>query len=58
MQELPILPIYFYVVSGLVNPQVEGFYTELEMPDGSRIPNLQDLHPLRAIRMARGEEAR
>ncbi len=58
VQELPILPIYFYVVSGLVNPQVEGFYSELSLPDGSRIPNLQDLHPLRAIRMARGEEAR
>lgn len=47
--ELPILPIYFYVVNGLVRPEVEGFYTELVQPDGRRLPNLQNLHPLRAI---------
>ena len=45
----PVLPIYFYVVSGLVKPHVEGFYTELELADGSRAPNLQDLHPLREV---------
>lgn len=50
-EELPILPIYFYVVSGLVSPRVEGFHTELVMPDGSRLPNLQNLHPLRGLRM-------
>ena len=49
--EFPILPIYFYVVSGLVSPEVDGFYAELEMPDGTRLPNLQSLHPLRGIAM-------
>ena len=47
----PVLPLYFYVWSGLVKPEVGGFVTELEMPDGSRRPNLQDLHPLRGLRM-------
>jgi oligopeptide transport system substrate-binding protein len=49
----PIIPIYFYVNSGLVAPHVEGFYTHLS--DGR--PNLQDLHPLRAIAVqgARGD---
>ncbi|MHC5011544.1 MAG: peptide ABC transporter substrate-binding protein [Planctomycetota bacterium] len=45
----PILPVYFYVVSGLVKPWVTGFYWTLEMPDGSSRPNLQDIHPLRGI---------
>ena len=49
----PVIPIYFYVVSGLVKPHVEGFYTELELPDGTRAPNLQDLHPLREVRVGR-----
>ncbi len=49
----PVIPIYFYVVSGLVSPAVEGFYTELTLPDGSRAANLQDLHPLREVRMRR-----
>ena len=47
--EFPIMPIYFYVVSGLVRPGIEGFYSELEFEDGTRGANLQDLHPLRAI---------
>jgi oligopeptide transport system substrate-binding protein len=49
-QEFPILPIYFYVVTGLKSPRVEGFYTKVE-EDGRLIPNLQDIHPLREIRM-------
>jgi oligopeptide transport system substrate-binding protein len=53
VEDLPIVPIYFYVVSGLVRPEVEGFYTELDLPEG-RVPNLQDLHPLRDIRVNRG----
>lgn len=48
---LPVVPVYFYVVSGLVKPHVKGFYTELELPDGGRAPNLQDLHPLREVRV-------
>ncbi|HVP28642.1 MAG TPA: peptide ABC transporter substrate-binding protein [Myxococcota bacterium] len=45
----PVLPVYFYVTSGLVSPRVRGFYVELEQEDGTRTPNLQQLHPLRAI---------
>jgi oligopeptide transport system substrate-binding protein len=41
----PVIPIYFYVTSGLVSPRVEGFHAWLE---GGR-PNLQDLHPLRGL---------
>jgi hypothetical protein len=37
------------VVSGLVAPHVGGFYAELVDADGSRRPNLQDLHPLRGM---------
>ena len=47
----PIMPIYFYVVSGLVQPHVRGFHTELELPDGTRTPNIQDIHPIRGIRV-------
>lgn len=50
---LPVLPVYFYVTSGLVSPRVRGFYVELEQADGTRTPNLQGLHPLRALRIAR-----
>lgn len=48
-EAFPILPLHFYVVSGLVAPRVGGFYAELEDEDGSRRPNLQDLHPLRGM---------
>jgi oligopeptide transport system substrate-binding protein len=41
----PVIPIYFYVTSGLISPRVEGFHAWLA--DGR--PNLQDLHPLRAL---------
>jgi hypothetical protein len=40
-----VIPIYFYVTSGLVSPRVEGFHTWLA--DGR--PNLRDLHPLRGL---------
>ncbi|HVU04266.1 MAG TPA: peptide ABC transporter substrate-binding protein [Polyangiaceae bacterium] len=49
--ELPILPVYFYVVSGLVSPKVKGFYPRLVFEDGHTTPNLMDIHPLRDIRM-------
>ena len=52
-QGFPVIPIYFYTVYGLVRPEVGGFYSELVDPDGTRRPNLQDLHPLRGIRDAR-----
>lgn len=38
MDEMPIIPIYFYVSRNLVRPHVRGFYN-----------NLQDTHPLNAI---------
>ncbi len=46
---LPIIPLYFYVVSGLVKPNVKGFYTKLSQADGSTRPNPRDIHPLREI---------
>jgi len=38
MEELPIIPIYYYVSRNMVRPRVRGFYN-----------NLQDLHPLNAL---------
>jgi oligopeptide transport system substrate-binding protein len=55
--ELPILPLYFYVVSGLVRPSVRGFYATLHFDDGTTAPNLQDLHPLRDLWMGEGSKA-
>ncbi|MDX2054714.1 MAG: peptide ABC transporter substrate-binding protein [Polyangiaceae bacterium] len=52
--EFPIMPVYFYVVSGLVKPTLRGFYSQIELPDGTRAPNLKDLHPLRDIWVERG----
>lgn len=50
-EAFPILPLYYYVVSGLVDPRVQGFHSELVDPDGTTRPNLQDLHPLRGMWM-------
>jgi oligopeptide transport system substrate-binding protein len=47
----PVIPIYFYVSSGLIRPGIEGFYSQLQFSDGTRGSNLQDLHPLRDLRM-------
>jgi oligopeptide transport system substrate-binding protein len=47
--ELPIIPLYFYVVSGLVHQNVGGFYSTLQFEDGKTSPNFQDLHPLRDL---------
>jgi oligopeptide transport system substrate-binding protein len=38
MDELPIIPIYYYVSRNLVKPYVRGWYN-----------NLQDIHPLNTI---------
>jgi oligopeptide transport system substrate-binding protein len=38
MDQLPIIPVYYYVSRNLVKPYVRGLYN-----------NLQDHHPLRAI---------
>jgi ABC-type oligopeptide transport system substrate-binding subunit len=43
MDELPIIPFYFYVSKSLVKPYVRGFYN-----------NVQDAHPLSAIWFDRG----
>ena len=40
MSELPIIPIYFYVSTNLVNPRVKGFSG-----------NIQDVHPLHILRV-------
>ena len=50
---LPVMPMYFYVTTGLVKPHVEGFHSRLRDVDGSWIPNLQDLHPFRDVRVRR-----
>ena len=42
LDDQPIIPIFYYVSSNLVAPYVRGFYN-----------NLQDFHPLRAIRIDR-----
>ncbi|HVY28878.1 MAG TPA: peptide ABC transporter substrate-binding protein [Polyangiaceae bacterium] len=47
--DFPIIPLYFYVISGLVKPYVRGFHTEIIGSDGSKRPNLRDLHPLRDL---------
>jgi oligopeptide transport system substrate-binding protein len=46
MDEMPILPIYFYVSKNMVKPYVRGWYS-----------NLQDVHPLRAIWIDREAKA-
>ena len=45
----PIMPIYYYVWSGLVKPYVKGFYSDLDLGDGVQGANLQDIHPLRGL---------
>jgi oligopeptide transport system substrate-binding protein len=49
--EYPIIPLYFYVVAGMVKPSVGGFYPMVTGSDGSQHPNLRDLHPLRDLYM-------
>lgn len=51
--ELPIIPIYFYVNSGFIRPGVSGFHMKLRQPDGTTSVNLQDLHPIRDISLRR-----
>jgi oligopeptide transport system substrate-binding protein len=50
----PVLPVYFYVESGLAAPGLTGLYTELEQPDGSHVPNLRAVHPLRELGLEPG----
>jgi oligopeptide transport system substrate-binding protein len=55
-KDFPIMPVYYYVDSGLRAPGLRGLYTELELADGRRVPNLQSIHPLRALWMDRSAE--
>lgn len=48
-KEFPVMPIYYYVESGLMSPGMRGLHMYLELPDGRRVPNLQGIHPLRDI---------
>lgn len=52
--EFPIIPIYDYVVAGMVKPNVKGFYKELVGSDGKARPNLRDRHPLDQLSMQPG----
>lgn len=56
--EFPIVPLYFYVVSNIVAPKVKNFYSELVLPDGSKAPNLLDIHPLRDLAIGSPQESR
>jgi oligopeptide transport system substrate-binding protein len=47
--EFPILPIYVYVTTDMVKPNVKGFYSELLGSDGMKRPNLRSIHPLRGV---------
>jgi len=47
LTELPAIPIYFYVSQSMVRPYVKGFY-----------PNIQDVHPLWALRIDEAEKDR
>lgn len=47
--DCPIIPLYFYVTKSLVKPDVGGFHAYVRGPDGRRIPNVRDLHPLRGF---------
>jgi oligopeptide transport system substrate-binding protein len=53
--ELPIIPVYFYVNVNFVSPKLRGFYSTLKFEDGTTAPNLQDTHPLRDLWVDRGE---
>jgi oligopeptide transport system substrate-binding protein len=52
--DFPIIPLYFYVISGMVKPEVKGFYSKLRGKDGRERANLRDMHPLRDIYIERG----
>jgi oligopeptide transport system substrate-binding protein len=48
---LPMIPLYFYVISGFKKPKVKGFYSRLDTADGQTRSNPRDVHPLREIRI-------
>lgn len=44
LEEMPVIPIYFYVTSRLIHPSVEGFHA-----------NILDYHPFQAVRLITDE---
>ncbi|HET9958555.1 MAG TPA: peptide ABC transporter substrate-binding protein [Polyangiaceae bacterium] len=42
----PILPIYFYVNSGMINPKVRGFHWRIPDGKGGWRSNVRDRHPI------------
>jgi oligopeptide transport system substrate-binding protein len=53
---IPIIPFYFYVVSGLVKDDVAGIHYVGNV-EGRQVFNLQDEHPLREVTTARSRSA-
>jgi oligopeptide transport system substrate-binding protein len=49
LDELPFVPVYFYVNGGLVRPGVRGFLQTAILPDGTTANNLLDQYPLRDV---------
>ena len=55
--EFPVIPIYFYIVAGMVSPSTKGFYFHIKSSDGVTRTNLRDQHPLREIFMQASDNA-
>lgn len=47
IEQMPVIPIYFYVTSKLIDDSVQGWYS-----------NILDYHPYQAIRLGTGDEER
>ncbi len=47
--DVPIIPLYFYVTKNLVKPWVEGCHPYIRGPNGEKLPNVRDIHPLRGF---------
>lgn len=47
--DVPILPVYFYVTKTLLKPEIGGCHLYLDRPDGTKLPNVLDMHPLRGF---------
>jgi len=56
--DFPIIPVYYYTISGLVKPKVKGFYHELVGSDGTKRFNTRDIHPLRDLWIDESGESR
>ncbi len=55
--QFPIMPLYYYVWQSMVSPRVRGWYEYCLFPDGSKKPNMKDIHPLRGIWIDQGSNA-